>query len=258
MSRRVIAIQCDPEYTDVETYFDFDGWDNFIIDGNNRLYSYHTDYDLYDRIQRYCIEYNELQNAIADSGHEYESVPYYKNATEAIEDYLGFTPTKMQVHKIKAALDEADKQYPNTDFDLLTTKLLSICEKRDWQTTTIKGYCQRDWQTVFYPADEYTNEFVNYIESVYFNTGDEFKIVDDPDVADVDITDETTPDDFDGFDCYYNYYRSDLTWNNDLLAEEIKKETGADEVILFTIDGYMTSPTYEPPEIVYSDPVKAA
>lgn len=254
MSKRVIAIQCDPEYTDLAPYFDFDGWDDFIIDGNNQLYSYHTNYDLYDRIQRYCIEYNELQNAIADSGHEYINVTYYKNATEAIEDYLGFTPTKMQVHKIKAALDEADKQYPNTDFDALTVELLSICEKRTWTTATIQGYSQGDWQTIFYPVDSYSDEFVNYIESIYFNTGDEFKIIDDPDAADVDITDETTPDDFDGFDCYYNYYRSGLTWDDDLLAEEIKKETGADEVILFTIDGYMSNPD----EIVYSDPIKAA
>lgn len=251
--KKVVAIECDPQYTDTDVYFDFEGWDDLIIDGNSEFQGFHTDYNIYDRIQRYCIEYNELQNAIADSGHEYESVPYYKNATEAIEDYLGFTPTKMQVHKIKAALDKADKEYPYTDFDALTIDLLSICEKRIWTTTTIRGYSQGEWQTVFYPVDSYSDEFINYIESVYFGTGAEYCIIDDSKLDDMEITAENTPDDFRDLDCYYNYYRSDAS-----PAEEIKKETNADEVILFTIDGYMTSPTYEPPEIVYSDPIKAA
>lgn len=247
--KKVVAIQCDSQYTDTDIYFDFEGWDDFIIDGNSEFRDFHTDYNLYDRIQRYCVEYNELQNAIADSGHEYESVPYYKNATEAIEDYLGFTPTKMQVHKITAALEKADEKYPYTDFDALTVDLLSICEKREWTTETIHGCCQGDWQTVFYPADEYSNEFVNYIESVYFNTGAEYCIIDDPELEKYAITEECTPDDFEDFDCYCNYYRNGITWNNHLLSEEIKKETGADEVILYTISEYTTSVKYNLPEV---------
>ena len=74
------AFRIAPECVDYENYFDFDGWEDFIIDGNDDYQEYHTDYDLYFRIKKYCVDYNDLQEAIDDIDSEYS---YYKNATEA-------------------------------------------------------------------------------------------------------------------------------------------------------------------------------
>lgn len=228
---KIKAFRMEPETVDYESYFDFDGWEDFIITGNDHLASFHTEYDLYDRIQNYCVEYNELQEAIEEAGTDYSN---YKNATEAIEDFLGFAPTTKQVHDIKEALEEADAAYPYTNFTKLTVKLLSICEKRQWTTSTIIGSCQGDYQTVLYPADSYDNDFINYIESIYFGTGDEYAICECNDDDDIDNP----------YDCdntYYNYYQSDVAWNDNLLRDRIAKDTGVspEDVILYDFTNVM-------------------
>ena len=112
-------------------------------------------------------------------------------------------------------------------YDLLA-ELLSICEKREWTADTIRGCSQSEWQTIIYPVDSYTDEFINYIESIYFNTGDEYAIatVDDDDTADSPLECD---------DVYYNYYPSDVTWNDDLLKKAISDETGEpiENIILY-------------------------
>lgn len=216
------VFKISPEDTDSTCYFDFEGWEDVILDGNRDAISMHTDYNLYDRINRYCIEYNELQDAIYEAGTRCGT---YKSATEAIEDLLEFKPTTMQVHKIKSILEKADNDYPRTDFDKLMTDLLSACEKRIWTHKTIRGYCQRDWQTIYYPVDSYSDDFINYIESLYFNTGTEVCICETD-----GENDSCDPWDYD--DNYYNYY-AERFWNDDLLKEQIAKDTGDSDVVIY-------------------------
>lgn len=239
---KIKAFQMNPETTDPEDYFDFDGWEDFIVEGGREFSDIHTDYNLYKRINDYCIEYNELQNAIADAGGDTSSVyPYYRSATEAIEDFLGFTPTKKQVHDIKAALAKADKDYPYTDFDDLTVKLLSICEKREWTSGELQGYCQGDCVTVFYPVERYSDEFVNYIESIYFNTGAEYRIVECNDND--SIPEEYDIDDLWATDGYHDYFQSDIVWNDDLLKKRIADDNGVkpEDVTLYTYEEVTTT-----------------
>lgn len=185
---------------------DFDGWEDFIIDGNKEFMSFHEDYSLYDLIKRYCIEYNDLFEELDDIENS-----NYKNATEAIEDYLEFKPTTKQVHDIKLALEKAYKEYPYTDFDELTCDLLTICEKRTWVYDTIYGCCQGDYQTVFYPTDSYNQKFVDYMESLYFNTGNEYFL------EAVDDDDDTEEPNYDG-DGYCDYFTE---WNETDLKKHI-------------------------------------
>lgn len=214
------AFRIEPECVDYENYFDFDGWEDFIIDGNDDYSKFHTDYDLYFRIKKYCIDYNDLQEAIDDIDSEYS---YYKNVTEAIEDYLGFTPSKKQVHDIKATLQKPESHscFDYYSDDERIADLLTICEKREWTTGTIRGCCQGDWQTVFYPVDRYDDDFINWIESVYFGTGEEYAICCYEDGEEFDAPYECD-------DAYYDYFQSNVTWNEDLLKKAISKETGVD------------------------------
>ena len=216
---KINAYEMNPEYVDYNNYLDFDGWDDFIITGNRDYTSYHTDYNIFYRIQRYCIDYDDLLNAINDSGRNYGRyyTPEFKNATEAISYYLDIKPSTKQVHDIIKTLRKPDGLY--YDDDDRTAELLSICEKREWTTAEIRGCCQGDYQTVFYPVDTYSNDFVNYIESVYFGTGAEYKICEydnAPSEIDSDIVYDS--------DGYFNYYGSDIIYDDDLLRAEIAKE----------------------------------
>lgn len=206
---KIKAFKMNPENVDSTIYLNFDGWDDFIIDGNSDFLSMHTDYKLYDRIKSYCVESDELLDVFNDYGDGYTYG--WKNRTAIIEDYLGFHPTTKQVHDIINALAEYDKT--RVDDDLIVS-LLRICEKRPWTRAKIAGYVPGEWQNVFYPTTEYNGSFINYIESAYFNTGDEYGIVcvDDEDNG-------TEPYKYD--DIYYDYFASDITWNEDKLKKAI-------------------------------------
>lgn len=227
---KINAYEMNPETVDYDNYFDFDGWDDFIITGNRDYTDYHTDYDLFNRIKRYCIEYDELLDEI-DNIKLYDR---YKNVTEIIYDYLGIKASTKQVHDIIETLKKPEN-HCCTDYysdDERIADLLTICEKREWTTEIIRGCCQRDCQIVFYPVDSYSDEFINYIESIYFGTGAEYKICeyDNP-------PDEVDSDNVYDDDGYFNYYGSNVTWNDDLLQKEIANETGVkpDDVSIYHI-----------------------
>ena len=210
---KINAYEMNPEYVDYDNYLDFDGWDDFIITGNRNYASYHTDYPLFYNIIKYCIDYNDL----LDELDNIKLYGRYKNATEVIYDYLGFKPNTKQVHDIIKTLHKPGGSYYDDDDRI--AELLSICEKREWTTAEIRGCCQRDYQTVFYPVDAYSDEFVNYIESIYFGTGAEYKIC-EYDNAPSEIDDDIVYDS----DGYFNYYGSDIIYDDDLLKAEIAKE----------------------------------
>ena len=225
----VKVFKVEPEFTDSTPYFDFDGWNDFIIDGNRDFSSFHTDYELYDNIKEYCIDTDQLYNAIeeAGKGFYYGDIYYppdYQTATEAIQDMLDFKPTTKQVHQIKEILAKPeDHSVYNyyTDRER-TAELLTVCEKRQWETSTIKGSCQGDWQIIFYPVEQYNTDFIEYIESLYFNTGTEVAI------CGTESEDEDFDDPGDYSDTYYDYYSFDASWTDEELKKHIAKDTGAD------------------------------
>lgn len=216
------VFKVEPELTDSTPYFDFDGWDDFIIDGNRDFISFHTDYKLYDLIKEYCIDYDELLYAMDDPDNNSSGI--YKNATEAIQDMLDFKPTTKQVHQIKEILEKPEDHsvYNYYTDDERIAELLTVCEKREWTTATIRGCCQRDYQTIFYPTDQYSKDFIEYIESLYFNTGTEVAI------CGTESEDEDFDDPGDYSDTYYNYYSYDASWTDEELKKHIAQDTGAD------------------------------
>lgn len=165
------------EPCDIDNYMEFDEWEDFIIDGNRDFKSYHSDYNLYKNLFAYCIESDALSDYITDAE---DHVGDYDTATAAIKDLLEFTPSTKQVHDIKAVLESG------MDEDEKMAELLTICEKRQWVTRQITGFCQGDWNCIFYPVDSYSDYFVSYVESMYFNTGAEYAyaLVSDDDTCD--------------------------------------------------------------------------
>lgn len=55
-------------------------------------------------------------------------------------------------------------------------RALKLYTGRTWDRVTIRGYCQGDWQDVYYPVDEYSREALQELEIEYFNLGTEWEI----------------------------------------------------------------------------------
>ena len=76
--------------------------------------------------------------------------------------------------------------------------VLNLIFGGNWKYKVIRGCCQGDWADFIYNAAVISEEEVNYIEAVYFNTGYELGIIEDTDkepeeidISDVDCWDYT-------------------------------------------------------------------
>lgn len=144
-------------FTDDEYYRDI------IVDGNRyyktRNYSHYR--RLYEEIMLHCINYYELQNELEDIELKSE-YSRYKNATEAINDYLPVKANKYQVYRTKKALKESRND------DELIAELMSIFTPYTWKWYTMRGYCQGDWNDALYPVEKYSQADIEKFEAFYF------------------------------------------------------------------------------------------
>ena len=58
-------------------------------------------------------------------------------------------------------------------------RILTIQTGQEWEWGTIRGSCQRDWQHVIYPANDWDSTTLRIFKTEYFNTGSEWDIVDE-------------------------------------------------------------------------------
>lgn len=142
-------------------------------------------------------------------------------------DYAGFERpdgkpwTAEELEKWKT-LFLSDDCFPDEEIVLPALELLT---GKTWVATTIRGYSQGEWQTLYHPADV-SCETLRRIEADYFNAGSEWVIHDDWKTP-------VTPEDISGF-CKYCY-----SWDFDGICEEIANDIGVmpEDVILVDADG---------------------
>ena len=70
---------------------------------------------------------------------------------------------------VRAYTEAASREENN-----ILCKVLSIVTGRKWDWKIIRGYCQSDWNEVFYPVDDWSREALSAFETMYFNTGSEW------------------------------------------------------------------------------------
>ena len=107
---------------------------------------------------------------------------------------------------------------------LLALKLLT---GKEWRSITIRGYCQRDWQTG-YVSEDINDKALNYLEMCYFNTGEEFMIYESKENFDNEEAD---------FSLYVDGYKV-----KDNLSIELGCEP--EELEVYAYDGYIKTPKY--------------
>lgn len=112
-------------------------------------------------------------------------------------------------------------------------EMLSIYTGEEWETTTLRGCSQSDWQTVYYSKEQYSEEAINELEILYFNKGSEWIVHDGTEPPE-------TPDDIDGYSIY--------------VLDDPRKEIAAaegvapDKVFLYTSERVMQTVYHESPD----------
>ena len=242
---KTYAKQIPPEYQ--ESPLDWFGIDTenegIILDGN-RDYKSHTT-AVYDDIMQYFDEMsNEWEDAnfwySYEAGTEhYKTVRHKKSKpdcsiAELLSDY-GFERedgkawSNQQKHTWRLIMENGN----DFDDDNICTALELITGHK-WETGTIRGCCQGDWQDVIYRTDMWSRESLNSFEMEYFNLGTEWMIHDEQEEPE-------GPEDVTGYSVYcYSY-------DIDGIREEIAEQEGCkpEDVILYSYTGFHKVSDYE-------------
>lgn len=204
-----------------------DFYSDVIITGNRDFISFNTDNGLYSSV-RDAINYYDFAEQLCDI--ETCENDIYHTYKECVEDYLNINVSATQARLIKNRL--LNRQSYRTRFysddDILIADIMSIISGHKYEWSTIRGYCQRDWQEVLYPADKYNaRDLLDELEGYYF-TGSDHCI--------------TIYEDDEEKDCYCDFFWQDNYTIKELVAEQCG--CSVDDVHLFYISGYSTIPTY--------------
>ena len=132
----------------------------------------------------------------------------------------------------RLAQNYQEYSYNSDDENALFCDVLELITGQKYESATIRGCSQGDWQEIIYPA-KYGREWLDNFETEYFNTGTEWIIHDEN-------TEPDGPEDINGFSCYCHGWRT----------EDIKKEIadaygapGAD-VVLYEFSEWTRSANY--------------
>lgn len=180
------AAQVAPE--DQDPNFDRCNWWGWSVTGNRDYEGFTT------------AEYNKLFGTNGNVGaldlmvEEYQIMvenvnnSEYNTLEELLQGELGdynrdWTPE--QLEQWKEILSQDVPRWEN-----MKCKALSLLCNREYAYKAIHGVCQSDWQRCYYPKDE--ENLLGDLEMQYFNTGEEWDVVDAEELKD---RGELTPED---------------------------------------------------------------
>ena len=233
---KIYARQVNPEYQEPCLYLGDEFWPDDLAVFGNRDYKEHVP-DVVKRVKD-VLDNGELADYLADFDR-YGASDYYKNRTEAIMDFLWPEGRERystkQIHdlcKLIAEYGYTRSRYRDDD-DVLCD-VLTIVTGEPWDFRTIRGCCQGDWNTVFYPVNKWSREALSAFETEYFNTGSEWIVHDE------DSTPES-PEDVSGYGLYCH------GWDEDDIRKEIAESYGGspEDVVLWKWTGKRYYDVYE-------------
>ena len=173
------AAQVAPE--DQDPNFDRCNWWGWTVTGNRDYEGFVT------------AEYNKLFGTTLCGGCLFDEMldlyqqmkegdghALYSTLEELLQEELGdynrdWTPE--QLEQWKEILSQEVPRWEN-----MKCKALSLLCNREYAYKAIHGVCQSDWQRCYYPKDE--ENLLGDLEMQYFNTGEEWEVVDAEEVKD--------------------------------------------------------------------------
>lgn len=119
-----------------------------------------------------------------------EAFNSFSGWAEDVEDFMYNAGVKIasnrtQFYKALTASKDASENACN---------VLNLIFGGNWKYTTIRGCCQGEWADFIYNAAVISDEEVEYIEAVYFNTGYELGVIEDADGMDLETVDRSAVD----------------------------------------------------------------
>lgn len=226
--------QVEPEYQESRLFDEDDMEPEYICVTGNRDYISRTS-PLFDRVYR-VLQSGELCEALDDLkiGGFYSA--WYKNATEAINDWL--EPEKPRystgdIHALKE-LVKAYNECSSREENAILCKVLSVVCGYKWDWRQITGSCQGDWNEVFYPVKDWTEEALTAFEIMYFNEGSEWIIHDEESAPE-------GPEDITGYSVYCT------ARNEEGIKQELAEAAGVkpEEIIMYAFEGYTRNTVYK-------------
>ncbi len=187
-----------------------DGWDNSaVVLYGNRNYMAETT----EEFDRWMENFDSLASCYDDP--EEWTVTW----KELANDWLH--PTN------KEKYDEADfkrwedmlKTCEDLDDEKNICEALEIMTGKEYSHVQICGSCQGDWQTMYYPVDDWSKESLEAFAMLYFNTGSEWDVWDE----------ESGEDESCGY--YVTSYNPREWLENELCGE-------GDELVMYEFTGY--------------------
>lgn len=182
---------------------------------------------------------------------EYQESPFYMfdEMLEGLEIY-GNKDYKQHTSDI---FDNVLKALENEDFDYINTKgkdtarlkelvkkyytqgandeaiiaeAFSIVTGQKWKYKCVRGCCQSEWNYIYYRPEEWTAKALEYFEIEYFNTGEEWRVIDE-----------------NGEECHYYTHE----WNDIYKTRELAKNIGCNvsDLTLYAFDGWTKTPKYK-------------
>lgn len=165
----------------------------------------------------------EIESFIDDYSYYCYNECYYRNITEYANSYLKKANGKKFSKKELSIIKNICENYDYKKQAEYYCEVLSIIKCKPYERFCLKGYCQGDWQYMYAPKD-ISETYLEWIGAIYFGKANEVAISDDLSFE----------------DCCWNLYTHNIIWNEDKLIEAIKKDTGADKVVLCERREYIT------------------
>ena len=229
---KIFARQISPEYQESPLFLDEAFFPDNIAVCGNRDYNEHIP-ATFEKV-REVLTAGELAEMLEDPA---DLKQWYRNATEAITDYLppesGNRYSTKAIHELKALVSQFSTCRSLEENNILCA-VLSIVTGQAWERGIIRGCCQSDWQEIFYPAAEWSKEAITTFESEYFNTGSEWIIHDED-------TEPESPEEISGYSVYC------ASWNEDQIRKELADASGEapENITMYAFAGWARTAKYK-------------
>lgn len=165
--KKIYARELPAEYFDAEIYMD-----------EQML----ADYDIFIGLNRDFISvnkemYDEAEAALDHIYDDLEATDTFEDADAEMRITRDYTGMNLTADEIKTVVKAAYEFVDNRDPLGAICDYLNVVKKRSFAHRTLRGSSQGDFITCIYPIGE--EEFVDWLEAVYFGTGSEWEIADE-------------------------------------------------------------------------------
>lgn len=194
--------------------------DDVIITGNKDYMDYWP--EKLENLQKNIEWFNsDLVGYYGEQGNLTELANYY------FKKHNGKRWSKKELAQWRK-ISDLTENYSSSNEEEAFLMALKLITGKTWNSFTIRGYSQRDYQ-YGYASEDISEQALSYIEMCYFNTGEEFMVYDSKEAFDNEEADTSI---------YVDGYK---------VKENLALELGCDvnELEVYEFDGYIKAPKYK-------------